>query len=122
MNAETQSFLNGHTDTLVDDVDGHIIQIHAEETVTCYCEWGGWHWEAEDTTRDGALRRLGTRLNLKDPFFGADTDHGDPGYQTGELSDQIPIAMRAQMRALSDERGENHPDDHEARARDEAAS
>lgn len=122
MSEESRFFLAGETDELVGDVDGQRVHIHAEETVTCYCEWSGWHWQAENTTRDGALRRLRTRLNLKDPFFGADTDHGDPGYQTGELGEQIPPAMRAQMRALSDQRGENHPDDHEARQRDEVSN
>ncbi len=110
---ERELFVAGEAELLYDDMGEPVgvVDVRASETVTCWAEWGGWCWEAEGTTRANALRRLEARLMHLNPFDGADTDWGEPGHQLGSLDSRIPEAIRARMRALSDERGDVIPED-----------
>lgn len=110
---ERERFLDSEIDSFSDDPPADLgvswITVHAEETVTCWTEWGGWHWEAEGTDRHQAYRRLTTRLMHMNPWDGS--GWGDPGYQTDPLDDRIPDAMRKRMREFSREQGHVIPED-----------
>lgn len=115
MDENREPFLTQEIDAFLDDMGDPVgtVSVHANETVTCWTEWGGWQWQAEATTRENALRRLEARLMRLNPFDGADTDWGDPGHQLGALDSRIPESVREQMQDVSRRRGDVIPEDTE---------
>jgi hypothetical protein len=96
MSGERERFRNEQNNVWL-EVDGDRVEGYAEELVTCWVEWGGWHWQATHSERMRAVGRLQDRLSNKNPFMGV--GWGYAGYLLSErpLAESIPEATRRRM-------------------------